>query len=170
MKKITAILLLCLSISLLFLGCGKAEKEPDTGAQMMGVGNPWSSWDSLSEAESAAGFSLGLPEVIAGSYTADGFRTMTGGLMEVTYRDGEYEVCVRKQKGEDQDISGDYNEYQNIQQLSDNGITVTVYNNPDSNGVKQVISYRGYSWSLVAPNGYWGDSNQDFLNAIRETE
>ena len=161
MKKIIAIILLCVAFTLLFSGCQTTKAEPSTA-----IANPWSDWDSLKEAESAVGFPLGLPEVIAGSFEAVTFRTMNQQLLEVTYRDEDFEVCVRKQAGEGQDISGDYNEYETRTEVSHNGGTVITYQNTDDSAMRQVISCDGYSWSLVAPNGYWGDSNQDFMNAI----
>ena len=87
-------------------------------------------------------------------------------LLEVVYRDENFEVCVRKQAGEGQDISGDYNEYETRTEANRNGGTVITYQNADNSAMRQVISYHGYSWSLVAPNGYWGDSNADFVNGI----
>ena len=80
--------------------------------------------------------------------------------------DGDFEICIRKQKGEGQDISGDYNKYETCTETSHNGGTITNYHNSNNNAVKQLISYKGYSWSLVAPNGYWGDSNWDFIGGI----
>ena len=145
------------------------EHDPkEQASQTATIGNPWSDWNTIEEAESVIGFSFGLPEVIADSYDAVSIRTLTDKLIEVVYRDDEFEVCVRKQKGEGQDISGDYNEYETCTEENYNGGTITNYQNSNNNAVKQIISYKGYSWSLVAPNGYWGDSNQDFVSLIME--
>ena len=148
---------------------GKWERPiEEQASQTATIGNPWSDWNTIEEAESVIGFSFGLPEVIADSYDAVSIRTLTDKLIEVVYRDDEFEVCVRKQKGEGQDISGDYNEYDTCTEENYNGGTITNYQNSNNNAVKQIISYKGYSWSLVAPNGYWGDSNQDFVSLIME--
>ena len=160
MKKVISIILLCMMISAFFAGCAE---EP---SQMVAIGNPWSDWDSMEEAESAVGFSFGLPNVIADSYEAVSFRTMNNELLEITYSYGEFEVCVRKQAGEGQDISGDYTEYETCTETNCNGVTVTSYQNSGNPATRLVLSDEGYSWSLVAPNGYRDDSNQDFLNAI----
>ena len=160
MKKIMAFILSCLIVSAFFSGCGKQKAQTTT------IGNPWSDWNSIKEAESAAGFSFGLPEVVADAYTATAFRTLNNELIEVIYHDGDSEIRVRKQKGEGQDISGDYNTYDTCTEENINGATVTTCHNSDSNVVKQLISYQGYSWSFTASNGFRGDSNADFLNLI----
>ena len=160
MKRITTIILFCLTVTLLIAGCGAAQEEEP----MVQMGNPWSEWSSIAEAEAAVDFSFGLPEVVADRYTAVEFRTMNGELLEIIYRDGDSEVCVRKQKGEGQDISGDYNEYENCAEENDRGAAVTVYSNAGDGAAKQLVSYQGYSWSLTASDGL----GEDFLDLILE--
>ncbi len=168
MKKIISVILVCLTVSAFWAGCEKQAIVDETKSQTTAIGNPWSDWESLEEAEAAAGFPFGLPVVIADSYEAVAFRTLNNELIEVIYHDEDLEVRVRKQKGEGQDISGDYTVYDAVSEDPFNGGMITSYYNSGDNAVKQVISYQGYSWSLTAPNGYWGDSNADFLNAIWE--
>ena len=168
MKKDVSVLLLCLMLSALCVGCGNQKTEPAQPTTTTTIGNPWSDWDALEDAESAVGFSFGLPDVIADRYHAVSFRTLNGELIQVVYSDEDSEVCVRKQAGNVQDISGDYNEYEICAETSRSGGTVTRYQNFDTPAVKQLISYDGYSWSLVAANGYWEDSNEAFLRAIFE--
>ena len=162
-EKNDAIILLCFAVPFLIIGC-ETQKE----SQMVQIGNPWSEWNSIGEAEAATRFSFGLPNSIADCYTASEFRTMNNEMIEVIYTDpdGKSEVCVRKQKGEGQDISGDYNEYQGCSEKNYHGGNVTVYNNSLNSSVKVLVSYQGYSWSLVAPNGFLGESDQDFLNLL----
>ena len=162
MKKRISIILSCLLLSTLFMGCGKQESQSKTTF----IGNPWSDWASLEEAEAAVGFSFGLPEVIADSYTAAAFRTMNNALLEIIYRDGDSEIRIRKQAGEGQDISGDYNQYDTCTQETIHGGTVVHYHDSDNNAMKQVISCNGYSWSITASDGFPGDSNADLLNLI----
>ena len=166
MKKIALIMLWGFVISAIFVGCGNQTAEQEQISQNVAIGNPWSDWASMEEAEAAAGFSFDLPEVIAGSYTAASFRTLNNELIEIIYRDLDYEICVRKQKGEGQDISGDYNQYDTCTEETFDGGTIFHYYNSSNNAVKQLISYKGYSWSLVAPNGYGEDSGWDFMSEI----
>lgn len=133
----------------------------------MQIANPWSGWETLAEAEEAVGFSLGLPEKIGENYVAESYRTMSGELLEVNFFDGDYKVCVRKMKGENQDISGDYTVYAQNDTWERGGATITVFVNEEQNYVgKTLISYDGYSWSLVTPSGFAGDSAEDFFCAI----
>lgn len=170
MKKGIAIVILFLMLPTLFLGCRKETTESEQKSQITAIGNPWSDWDSMEKAESAVGFSFGLPEVIADSYTLLRIRTMNKELLEVVYCYEDSEVCVRKQKGEGQDISGDYNQYDTCTETNQNGGTVVTYHNKDNNAIKQLIHYQGYSWSIVTADGFWGDSNHDFVRLILGAE
>ena len=163
MKKIISIILLSLAFILLFSGCISTKAGPSS--QTTSIANPWSDWPSIEEAEAAVGFSFGLPELI-GQFRAEKFRTLNNELIEIIYSDGDCEVRVRKHSGEEQDISGDYNTYEKFEESRINGAKVSTYYNSSGGAVKQTISHQGYSWSLVASEGYSGDSNIDFINEI----
>ena len=166
-KRVAAVLILALAV--LTAGCtSKSAQEQE----YVTIGNPWSEWTSLKEAEHAAGFPLHLPETIADSYTALHYRTMDGDmkLLEVVYSDSEDEVTIRKAKGEDQDISGVYGYDQCETQEWNNGEPVTFCTTTETadkvHPVRILLSHDGYSWSIYAPNGFEGNSYQGFLNAI----
>lgn len=158
------ILTLCLMLVFSFVGCGK-EKQTE-------VANPWKEWGSLTEAENDVGFTFGVPEIIEDSYIAESYRTLSGEtpIIEVTYVDEDWTVVVRKAPGVGQDISGvyDYNYIQTYEWWS--GETITYYRNEDSRSemcsLKILFDKDGYSWSLFAPNGFWGDSCYGFLISI----
>lgn len=161
MRTSLFLILLCL----LLTGCGTAVPAettvpPATEPEHMMIGNPWVSYDSMQEAEKAVGFSFTLPEIVAGSYQAESFRVMAGQLMEVVYRDSAFEVTVRQQPGEGQDLSGDYRTYDSITVTETDKATITF----KSNGTEwlYLISCNGYSYSMYAPNKFWGDSCNDF--------
>lgn len=165
MKKL---ILLLAAVLCLLAGCAKeAEPEPVTM-----IGNPWKDFATLAEAEEMIGFSLDLPETVAGSYEVETFRTMKGAaeLLEVTYRDGDFTVTVRKSPGEGQDIAGVYGYALAEECQWQNGETYTVYREEngegDAPGLYISLDHDGYSWSLYAPNGFWGDSAEDFLTGI----
>ena len=168
MKKVIAMLLLCFAFLLMLAGCGNGEVKPEETEQTAQIANPWSDWSSIEEAEEEVGFSFELPDVIADKFTADKIRTMNKEMLEVVYCNEDLEICVRKKKGEEQDISGDYNQYETCEEKDYNGITVTSYYNSDNDASKQTFSYDGYSWSLAALNGYGGDYSEEFLNKIVE--
>ena len=133
--------------------------------------NPWSDWNSVIEAENAAGFAFGLPETIEGSYIAESYRTMSGEtpIIEATYADEDWTVVVRKAPGEGQDISGIY-DHNDVQTGERHGEKITYYRQHDSESgsLKIVISNDGYSWSIYAPNGFWGGSWDGFMISIFE--
>lgn len=165
MKMKMFLLLYC---AMLLTGCASASMSaPGTEPPpepMMQIGNPWVDYDTLNEAEEACGFNSPLPLTVAGSYTAQSFRVMNGELLEVVYRDGEFEVMVRICPGENQDISGVYEEADTVEEMSVNGITVTVKNIDCS--VLHLISADGCSYCLYAPNGYQDSAAMEFLNFI----
>lgn len=153
MKKLFLILACCL----LLTGCGKAEP-----AETVELANPWVDYASLAEAEEAVGFPLDLPETVAGSYQAQSFRVMNGNLLEVTYLDEpDFQVTVRKMAGENQDISGVYEDFKEENTTELDGCTIT--NKLGDGSLLTLVSREGYSYSLYAPNHYWGDSHWDFL-------
>ena len=117
MRKI-CIILVALVLSMLFLGCAITDDTQQSDHANAELPNPWDEWSSLDDAEKAVGFEFGLPAVITDSYKSDSFRTLNNELIEVVYHDGKYEVTIRQQKGEGQDISGDYNEYFNTSIIS----------------------------------------------------
>ena len=77
MKLNASIILLCCMISAIFAGCGNHTVARELISHTTAIGNPWSDWESIEEAESVVGFSFGLPELIADSYNAVSIRTLT---------------------------------------------------------------------------------------------
>ena len=166
MKNALMILMVCL----LLAGCGCAAQIPETTeetAPMLQLANPWKDYPSLEEAEAACGLDFPLEDVVADSYKAESYRVMNDELLEVTYRDDTFEVTVRMQAGEGQDLSGVYAEFENISTYETENHTLINKKIKDA-GILQLISKDGYSYSFYAPNHYWGDSNADFLAFLNE--
>ena len=162
--------ILILILSLLLAGCGSTVPAPETTeetAPVLQMGNPWGDYASLEEAEAACGLDFPLEDVVANSYQAESYRVLNGELLEVTYRDATFEVTVRMQAGEGQDLSGVYAEFENISTFETEAHTFINKKIKDG-GIVQLISKDGYSYSFYAPNHYWGDSNADFLAFLNE--
>ena len=70
--------------------------------------------------------------------------------------------------GENQDISGVYGEFENAKTHKADGATITGMH--IDGGILQLISKDGYSYSLYAPNHYWGDSNVEFLQYLYDAK
>ena len=120
MKKILLMSVLCLAI----VACGKKEEAKQetaettnvTQEQDYGVPNPYEIVDTLDEASKIAGFNLSVPATY-GDYKKQVIQAIEDDMIEVIYYDenSEHEgLRIRKAKGTD-DISGDYNEYKDVE-------------------------------------------------------
>ena len=120
MKKILLMSLLCLTI----VACGKKEEAKQETAEITnvaqeqdyGVPNPYEIVDTLDEASKIAGFNLSVPATY-GDYKKQVIQAIEDDMIEVIYYDenSEHEgLRIRKAKGTD-DISGDYNEYKDVE-------------------------------------------------------
>ena len=130
MKKILLMLLLCMAI----IACGKKEETKQemaettniTQEQDYGVPNPYEIVDTLEEASKIAGFDLSVPATY-GDYKKQVIQAIEDDMIEVIYFEEESEnegLRIRKAKGTD-DISGDYNEYKNVETVKVGDYDVT---------------------------------------------
>ena len=120
MKKILLMSVLCLAI----VACGKKEEAKQEIAETTNVTqkestqipNPFVEVKNLDEASKIAGFTLEVPETYE-DYKQQVIQAIENDMIEVIYLEEEsgYEgLRIRKAKGTD-DISGDYNEYRNVE-------------------------------------------------------
>ena len=113
---------------------------------MLGMPNPFTDHDSLKEAEEDAGFEIQIPDEIRGT-KAVSFRNLGTKMLEVIYYDGDTEVArVRKGIGED-DISGDYNEYELDETVDTAGTQVTLKGSADGYALA-VWNEDGYAYAV----------------------
>lgn len=146
MKRLFPMILL---ITFLLVGCA-AEPAPvaTEPAGQLQLANPWKGYDSLTDAETASALDFPLPETITEACAAEVFRVMNGSLLEVTYKDGDSEITVRMQSGEDQDISGVYADFTSVETTVHNGASVTEKQADDC--CVYLIHKDGYSFSIYA--------------------
>ena len=120
MKKILLMSLLCLTI----VACGKKEEAKQETAETTNVTqkestqipNPFVEVKNLDEASKIARFTLEVPETYE-DYKKQVIQAIEDDMIEVIYYDenSEHEgLRIRKAKGTD-DISGDYNEYKDVE-------------------------------------------------------
>ena len=130
MKKILLMSVLCLAI----VACGKKEEAKQETAETTNVTqkestqipNPFVEVKNLDEASKIAGFSLEVPETYE-DYKKQVIQAIENDMIEVIYLEEEsgYEgLRIRKAKGTD-DISGDYNEYRNVETVKVGDYDVT---------------------------------------------
>ena len=149
---------LCL---LLLAGCGGAKNQP---AQNLRPANPWKDYATLQEAEEAVGFFLELPQTLADTYQAEAFRVMDGTLLEVVYCSEEDEVTLRKAAGEE-DISGDYNQYETL--VTEERADGSVLYRKNGDTIWGVLVFRGeYSWSVLSETGLENETAEQFVSAV----
>lgn len=118
--KLTPVLLTLL-FAFLLVGC--AAQKPTDGAKeektsAVGMANPVVTYDSLAEAEKAAGFKFTVPEGVnfgGADYAQYYWSTINKDLIEVRYGSGGDEIAYMRKApvsaSKESDISGDYNVY-----------------------------------------------------------
>ena len=135
----------------------------------MNLPNPFVSVETLEEAEEKTGFDMEVPEEIAG-YTQTGIQVMNDELIQIFYGDPKQEdasrmALVRKGAGTD-DVSGDYNTYEDIAYISSDDIGYEMRGN---NGKFYVASWiiEGYSYSLSVRDGLGEDELLEAALTVR---
>ena len=139
----------------------KSDAQPDTPAQEetildnQQIPNPWTDCASKEEAAQLAGFNLTAPDEIAGS-SEKAYQVMNSEdgetIFEINYAAGEDRAAyVRKAPGAD-DISGDYNDYAEVETIEENGVKLTLKGN-DGLVNLAVWTDGGYSYALNVTAG-----------------
>lgn len=106
--------------------------QPESGtSDYVQYVSPIAEFDTLSEAENAAGFEIHVPESY-GDYSERRFSVITGTILEIQYYDDSENrgMNIRKTRGTD-DVSGDYTEYGNVSEIQTAAGTVTIKGNDD---------------------------------------
>ena len=128
------------------LGESFTEFGEQIGENMAGLSNPFVTYKTLSDAEQAVGFTLELPD--EDWYTRAGIQVMRGKMLQVRCPSDEGNgTVIRKQAG-DADISGDYNEYTDVQTVTIGDVPVTLKGN---NGMVSTAIWTadGFSYAVL---------------------
>lgn len=150
-KKIFT-LLLCASMAASLAACGnkKAAAAPAASGSSASqqIANPFAEYQTLAEAEKAAGVSISVPASIADKFSNCVYRAIDNSLLEIIYTDGKDgdEIRIRKAAGTD-DISGDYNQYAETSDVSIGGSTVS-FKGSDGKVSLAVWTADGQSYSV----------------------
>lgn len=140
-KKLMLILL-CTTIVGAFTACGANSSGTDRAGQNEGnaaleveaddeeadgentqIANPWVDCASMEDAVKIAGFTFEVPEQIDG-YPNQAIQAIENDIIQVVYDDGANSIYIRKGVGTE-DISGDYNEYEQSDEVSIGEFQVT---------------------------------------------
>lgn len=177
MKKVLAAVL-SLTLTLSLAACGGQDGEQTIGGEAeteqageVQISNPFTDYDTLDEAEQAAGFTFSVPESIDG-YDAASYRVMNDGdLLEVIYQNDSDALIARKGPG-DNDISGDYNEYA-VEAIADKVELPSVTFRGDNSKWNLALwtdSASGYTYSFMTRTGMARDAFEAIVNTIQEGE
>lgn len=136
----------------------------DTSDNFEQIPNPWSEYNSISEASAAAGVDFSAPDVLD-DYSISLIQAMDG-IVEVNYGDEPSEISIRKGKGLD-DISGDYNTYAEVSDVSISDMTVTLKGN-DGKVYCAVWNDGADSYSYNTESGFSSETVQTHIAVIIE--
>lgn len=129
LKKIISITL-CAALALSAAACSNNNSEA------VQIPNPFVDCDTMDAAKELAGFDLTLPKA------ADELEAVENEMIQAFYGENGSEMLIRKALG-DQDISGDYNEYPQIETVD--GITLKGENDQFT---LAVWTNGGYTYSI----------------------
>lgn len=125
------------------------DKDAESG-DFAEIPNPLTEHADIAALEKAVGFKLTCPTLPDG-YKADSFIDISGTLAEVFYTNGTDTVCFRMEKGDETDISGDYNVYATKKTLTAGDTAVATEGNENINKATWVKN--GFSFSLTSEKG-----------------
>ena len=162
MKKLLTIALSALLV-LSFAACAKQPVKTEEPSENVQIANPFTNYETLKEAETAAGFTFDVPDAIANSGIS-AYRVMTadeGSMIEIRYENG---ADLRKAPG-DADISGDFETYAQQQ-------TVTVGDHEALLKGKDDVVYLatwsadGYTYAASSEEGLTAETMSDLIASI----
>ena len=143
---------------------GKAEITEMTESEdggVVGIPNPVVEYGmdagSLEAAQDAVGFTISFPENLA----VENYIVIDGTLLEIDF-DGGY---IRKAAGAD-DVSGDYNEYENVKTADVGGAEATL----KGNGGKIMLAIwvdGDYTYCVGVTSGLTEDEMTSYINSIK---
>lgn len=107
------------------------SKKADTKDEDVQIPNPLTEHETLADLAKTVGFEVTLPAVDK-AYQETAFIDISGETADVRFADGEDTITFRKAKGSD-DISGDYNTYDENKTITVKGVSVSVKGNDGIN-------------------------------------
>ncbi|MCI5958976.1 MAG: DUF4367 domain-containing protein [Lachnospiraceae bacterium] len=161
------LILLCTTVVGAFTACGAKSSETDGAGQNESnvvsevetndgeadeentqIANPWVDCASMEDAVKIAGFSFEVPKQIEG-YPNQVIQAIENDIIQVIYDDGTNSIYIRKGAGTE-DISGDYNEYEQSDEVSIGEYQVTEKGNDGKVSVA-IWNDENYSFCVGTP-------------------
>ena len=131
MKKFVALFLTAV-IAVGVVGCAKKpqKSENDITQEQVQIPNPIVTYETIDEAKEALDFEPVIPGKINEEYETSHICVIDKKLFQVTFKNGTDEILYRMSKG-NEDISGDYNEYEVTRDVDIDGIKAVFKGNAD---------------------------------------
>lgn len=131
-----------------FCEYGGMDIEDAAGGENVQIANPFVDYETLDAAAQAAGFALTAPETVEG-YSDKLIQVMSNSMIQIIFFDGDdNRLFIRKEAG-DADISGDYNNYNDVSTITVGEYTVTIRGN-DGMVSTAIWANDGYSYAVSA--------------------
>lgn len=173
MKNITAITL-CTMLVMSLAACGASRQDGDERKSRpvsteekssTNTANPFVTYDTLEEAEKAAGFEIETLDEVLEGYERKEVRVIENELSEIIYENKEAQIRFRKAKGSE-DISGDYNKYEESNVIKLGDLEVTIKGN-QGNAKIAVWTNGDYSYAITV-SGDKGIENSTINKIIKK--
>ena len=127
--------------------------------------SPYVEYNSVDELKENVNINAKMPDKIK-SYKSYSYSVAFSNMVEIQYSNGSDNILYRLEKGEvAEDISGDYNNYENIKKLTVDNTEVTIKGNEDV--YKVAVWYKnGVNYSLSSEQGLKIEDIQSLINEI----
>lgn len=142
-------------------GIDSIEGEP----MFKTASSPYVNYNSVDELKENININAKIPNAIK-NYKSYSYSVAFSNMAKIQYSNGSDNILYRLEKGEvAEDISGDYNDYENIQKLTVDNTEVTIKGNEDT--YKVAIWYKnGVNYSLSSEQGLKIEDIQNLINEI----
>ena len=127
--------------------------------------SPYVEYNSVDELKENVNINAKIPDKIR-NYKSYSYSVAFSNMAEIEYSNGSDNILYRLEKGEvAEDISGDYNNYENIKKLTVDNTEVTIKGNEDV--YKVAVWYKnGVNYSLSSEQGLKIEDIQSLINEI----
>ena len=147
--------------------------EGDTGGEITQVGSPYVDYALAEELSEAMGYEIKEVTDVPFDVAKTAYTGIDNSMAQIIYTDvtGENELCFRMTKisdesGEPEDISGDYNAYDNVKELTTQASTITI---KGSSGLYSLATWQdeGYVYSINVTNGVDEVTLQNVVESVK---
>lgn len=155
--------ILCGSGTVTVDGSNIIIKTENRDSDAVQIPNPITEYKTVEDAEKAISFKAKLPSKLPDGYKMSFISVISGETLNIFYSNGTNEICYRMAKG-NEDISGDYNIYKTKNEVTVNGLKVTLRENGETSGA--VWTNDGYSFSLFCKKALTEKEMTDIISSI----